>query len=374
MFLPRGCRLLIPVCVLLLLPKLAGAENEDAAYKYNDEKKSKKGGKDTKTVKAVAYHTKNLKDSDPEVRQSSCEMLAIIGSPIAIPSLIDVLRPERKEPLLVMLTAHGALVKITGKNFGYKAYDEWMSWWSKNKEEFLKKVDTGPDEKSKIGAKASNELGMQLMRMGEYRSAQAHFTNAVSAHPTEPDYRNNLGLSLMEQGRYLDAMEHFDELTGLNPDLPQPYMNIGRCYSRMARSIESEAWYKKAMARDKAGRLWDLCWMIGKEYMKRNEWTLAFEYLDQARLKAEKQSPIIREPHLHKDLAITHYGMDQYHSAYKELMNLRTLGFEPDKGFLEKVRKALKDQGIDPELEDKKAREVLRNNFLNEDTEETPKP
>jgi len=387
--LPRGCRFLLPLCALLLLPGWASAESEGTpvfdrgekydlehkiVYKTKEEKKGDKSDKkDTKTVKAVAYHIKNLNDRDPEVRQSSCEMLAILGSPDAIPPLIDVLRPDRKEPLMVMLTAHGALVKITGKNFGYKAYEEWLSWWVKNKDEFLKKLDAGPDEKSKIRAKAANELGLQLMRMGEFRSAQVHFTDAVTADPTEPDYRNNLGLSLMEQGRFLDAMEHFQELTGINPDLPQPYMNIGRCYSRMDRSIEAEAWYKKATAHDKEGRLWDLCWMIGQEYMKRAEWTIAFEYLDQAHVKAEKRRPPIREPFLHKDLAITHYGMDQFHSAYKELMNLRTLGYEPDPGLLAKVRKALKDQGIDPDEEDKKAREVLRGNNADDEKEDAPK-
>ena len=41
-------------------------------------------------------------------------------------------------------------------------------------------------------------------------------------------------------------------------------------------------------------------------------------------------------------------------------MDVRTLGFEPNAGFLEKVKKALLDQGIDPEAEDRLAREVLR--------------
>ena len=226
------------------------AEVEDATavgtkgdnYKSHDDKKKEKKKEDTKSAKAIKYHVKNLKDPDPEVRQSSCEMLAILGSPYSVEPLIDVLRPDRKEPLMVMLTANGALTKITGKNYGYKEYDQWMSWWAKEKDEFLKKAETGVDSRSKIAAEASNHAGRGFMEIGEYRQAQAFFLDAVNRDPTVPDYRNNLGLSLLEQARYLDAMEYFQEVTGLDPDLPQPYMNIGRCYSRMGKSIEAESW------------------------------------------------------------------------------------------------------------------------------------
>jgi tetratricopeptide (TPR) repeat protein len=346
-------------------------------YKLRDEKKDKKKD-DGKTLKAVRYHVKGLKDADPEVRQSSCEMLAVLGSPEAVEPLIDVLRPERKEPVMVLLTAHGALRKLTGKNFGYKAYDEWFGWWMKNKDEFMKQAEMGVDEKSKIAAESANTIGLELMRRGEFHAAQAQFLDAVNRNPTVPDYINNLGRALLEQGRGIDAIEYFQEVIGLDPALPQPYMNIGRCYSRMERSIEASSWYKKAAERDKDGKLWDLFWMIGREHMKRAEWTLAFEYLDQARVKSEKRAPPIHEPLLYKDLAITHYGLDQYHSAWKELMNVRACGYEPDGGLLEKVRKALKELGVDPDEEDRKAREVLRDqdaeNGDNAEKERAPKP
>ena len=37
--------------------------------------------------RAVAYHVKTLKDPDPELRQSSCEMLGALGSVDAIEPL-----------------------------------------------------------------------------------------------------------------------------------------------------------------------------------------------------------------------------------------------------------------------------------------------
>jgi len=334
------------------------AELKGAPRDKNKEKKKKV--EDTKTAKALKYHIKNLNDPDPDVRKSSCEMLAILAAPDAVLPLIEMLDPARKEPLNVLLTANGALAKITGKNFGYKNYDDWRAWWAKNREDFYKKAETGVSAQDKIAAEASNNTGRGYMQVGEYRTAQQYFLDAVDRDPTVPDYRNNLGLALFEQGRYLDAVEYFQEVIGLDADLPQPYMNIGRCYSRMDKTIEAQAWYKKASDRDKNGRLWDLLWMIGKEYMRRSEWQMAFEYLDQARTKAERQTPPIRDPRLYNDLAITHYGLDQYNSAWKEITNVKTLGFEPDKGFEAKVRKALNDMGVDPDEEDRKARELMR--------------
>jgi len=346
------------------LPTYSKEEVDEIKGKPRDtkdkNKQKKKQSDDTKSAKALKYHIKNLDDPDADVRKSSCEMLSILASPDAILPLIEMLDPARKEPLNVMLTANGALAKITGKNFGYKNYDDWRAWWAKNREEFYKKAETGVSAQDKIAAEASNNTGRGYMKAGEYKTGQQYFLDAVNRDPTVPDYRNNLGLALFEQARYLDAMEYFQEVIGLDADLPQPYMNIGRCYSRMNKSIEAQAWYKKSTDRDKDGRLWELIWMIGKEYMRRAEWQMAFEFLDQARAKAERQAPPIRDPRLYLDLAITHYGLDQNHSAWKEISNVKTLGFEVDPGFEAKVRKALKDMGVDPEEEDRKARETLR--------------
>ena len=338
-------------------------------YKDQDPKKKKKK-EDEKSAKAVQTWIKNLKDPDPDIRKTACDMLGLLAPPEATPFLIDVLKPARQEPINVSIAGHGALVKITGQNFGYKNYDAWMGWWVKNSKEFLKKAETGVNSNSKLAAEAANTVGLRAMDIGEYSQAQSQFLDAVNRDPTVPDYRNNLGNALREQGRYLDAMEYYQETIGINAALPQPYMNMGICYSRMDKSIEAQSWFKKAIEKDKNGNIWELPWMIGKEKMLRAEWSLAYEYLDQARAKAEKKG--VHDPRVYNDLAITHYGLDQFHSAWKELMNVRTLGFEPNAGFVAKVRKALVDQGVDPDLEDKKARESLAAAANPGDEEETP--
>jgi hypothetical protein len=91
-------------------------EKDDAekgvVYKpRNEEKDAKKKKKSSDSAKTVKYHIKNLKDPDPETRETSCEMLAILGSVDAIVPLIDVLNPQRKEPLKILMKAHAALVK-----------------------------------------------------------------------------------------------------------------------------------------------------------------------------------------------------------------------------------------------------------------------
>jgi len=328
----------------------------DKGVTYKTRKEEKKKPDNKRTVKAISYHVKNLKDPDPEVRKSSAEMLGILIAVPAVPDLIAMLAPGREDKIVVLLSVHGALVRITGKNFGYKNHDEWIGWWNRDKEEFIKKAESGPDEKDKLAAVSANTMGLELMRTGQHGPAQAAFLDAVNRDPTVPDYKNNLGLSLMRQGRHLDAMEYFQETMGANPDLPQPYMNMGRCYSEMGKSIEAQSWFKKALAVDKDGLLWEPFWMLGREHMRRGEWTQAYEYADTGRTKAEKNN--IRDPRLYKDLAIIHFGLDQYHSAWKEIRNVETLGFDCDKGFVEKVRKALKAQGVDPDAEDKKARET----------------
>ena len=334
-----------------------------------DPKEKKKAGKQaaSRLAHAVQYHVKNLKDPDPDVRLSSCEMLAVLGSPDAVEPLIAVLLPEQKEQIKVSIAAQGALVKITGQNFGYKDYDSWLNWWHKNKLEFIQKAANGVDETAKISAVAANTVGLELLRHGDYRAAYQQFLNAADKDPTIPDYKNNLGLSLLEMGRYFDAMEYFNETIGADRDLPQPYMNIGRCYSRMERTIEAQNWYKQALERDKDGRMWDLPWMIGKEYMRRTEWPMAKEYLDQSISKMLRKG--VRDPRVYNDLAITHYGLDQFHSAWRDLMDIRSLGYEPSPDFLARVKKSLLDEGIDPEKEDIQAR-INNRKSLNPDDED----
>jgi len=326
-------------------------EGED---KKRDPKRLK-GDETRSQVKATHYHLKNLKDPDPSIRENSCEMLGIVGSKEGIPYLIEALQDRH---IMVQIKAQGALSKITGKNFGYKNYAAWRSWWETEGKDFNARPESGPSDTKKFQAANFNTQGLELLKAGHFSPAATMFLNAVNLDTQNATYKNNLGMSVMKQGRVLDAMSYFDEVMGLDGTLPEPYMNIGQCYARINRDIEAQHWFKQAIERDKDGRLWETFWLLGKQYLNNGDYNLALEFLDQARSKAERNRRF--EPHIYRDLALTHYGLDQYHSAWREIKNVERLGYALNEDFITKVRKYLVAEGIDPDKEDTKAIEVSR--------------
>jgi tetratricopeptide (TPR) repeat protein len=306
-------------------------------------------------ARAAKFHIANLSDKDPEVRQTSAWMLGTLGSIESVPFLIEALKDAH---IMVQINAHGALNKITGKNFGYKNYGQWKSWWESSKEDFLKKQKLGPNEMNKFRAKNSNTMGLQYLKEKQFAQAYSTFLDAVNQDPEIPDYRNNLGLSVMEMGRFIEAIGYFEETIGLDDALPQPYMNIGNCYGRMGRHIEAQNWIRRAMNKDKEGAFWETCWSLGKEFLNKGDFTMAQEFLDQARIKAERVRTF--DPRIYRDLALAHYGLDQFNSSWKELQNLKTLGYDPDPDFEAKVKAALKEQGTDVDKFETERKDELR--------------
>ncbi len=377
-FRTRYCAASFAICTLIIsLPVLAADKKEGHFDKGTDadleekvnykektpgelrkERKDKLEKEQKKQAASIAYHIKQLKTAKDEVdRSTSAEYLGALNAYVAIPDMIDRLRPAVHEKDSVMRACNGALIKLTQQNLHVEDWEKWDKWWVGNKLKFMKEVKEDVPETDKITAESENMLGRELMKRNECHSAFNHFLVALEKNPKIPDYHNNAGLALLEMGRPMDAIIYFEETIDINKDLPQPYLNIGRVYSRMGKSIEAQKWFDLAKEKDKNGVLFDVFWMKGKEFLKRGEYKLAYEYLDQARTKAEKQR--IRDPRLYNDIAICHYGLDQYHSAWKELCNIRFLNFVPNPDFEAKVRKALVDMGSDPDEEDK----LVRDNF-----------
>jgi tetratricopeptide (TPR) repeat protein len=323
---------------------------------------------------AVKYHIRNLSDKDPEVRQLSAQMLGGLNVVDAVPNLIEALKDSQ---IYVQIAAHGALNKITGKNFGYANYREWKGWWENNKQELLKKQALGVSNLDEVRAKSGNTQGLIYLNNGDFGNAYRMFLDAVNANPKVPDYRNNLGLAVMELARndpyrYIDAMAYFQEAMGLDDSLPQPYMNIGSCYARLGKHIEAQNWFRRAIEKDVNGLLWEHCWTLGKELLSKGDFHLAVEYLQQARSKAERSRKY--DPRIYRDLALGYYGLDQYHAAFKEIVNLKRLGYDPNPDFEAKVRKALTDQGVDPDKEDQQAIEEQRRRLSDPPPPREPAP
>ncbi len=315
----------------------------------------------------IAMHIANLSDKDSEVRQTSAQILGQMGAAEAIPPLIESLKDQQ---IYVQIYAHGALNKLTGRNFGYKNHAEWARWWSAAREEYEKKKEVpGVSDAKRLRAQSSNTQGLIFLDARDFHGAYRMFLDAVNNDPEVPDYRNNLGLSVMELARenpyrYIDAIVYFQEAIGLDEALPQPYMNIGQCYTRLGKHIESQAWYRKAIDRDTNGILWEHCWQLGKELLKKADYQLAMEYLEDARNKAESNRQF--DARIYRDLALVYYALDMHHSAYREVLNVQRLGYDLNPDFVEKLRKALTDKGIDPDKEDELARKESRQNYATE--------
>lgn len=95
---------------------------------------------------ASEAHIQRLTDKDPAVRENAAEMLGLLGATKAVPHLIEALR-DNKGHIMVQIKAHGALNKITGKNFGYKNHKRWEDWWVKNRKDVLQKAKSrGPQQ------------------------------------------------------------------------------------------------------------------------------------------------------------------------------------------------------------------------------------
>lgn len=120
----------------------ATQEKRDAKAKKQEAKADRK-----KNFRALAYHVKNLKDKDSNVRENSAEMLGLIAAPDAVPDLIEALGDK---VLMVQLKAHAALIKITGKNFDYREQKQWREWWKKDGEECREKGTPDPEYRMAI--------------------------------------------------------------------------------------------------------------------------------------------------------------------------------------------------------------------------------
>lgn len=326
-------------------------------------------------AETIRMHMANLSDKDPEIRQTSAQILGQMGATEAIPNLIEALKDKH---VYVQIYAHGALNKLTGKNFGYKNYAEWARWWAAAKDEYeKKKLAPGVSDLKRVRAQSSNTQGLVFLDARDFSGAYRMFLDAVNNDPEVPDYRNNLGLSVMEMAkenpyRYIDAISYFQEAIGLDEALPQPYMNIGQCYSRLGKHIEAQSWYRKAIDRDKNGVLWEHCWTLGKELLKKADYHLAMEYLEDARAKAEANRQF--DARIYRDLALVYYALDMHHSAYREILNVQRLGYDLNPDLVAKVRKALLDKGIDPDKEDELARKESQEKYSTERPSQQPEP
>jgi tetratricopeptide (TPR) repeat protein len=289
----------------------------------------------------IQRHLTNLRDKDPETRVSAAQYLAQLDAFEAVPQLIEALKDEH---LYVAISAHGALNRITGKNFGHRGYDAWKLWLASN--------PSKPTWSQRVAVpqRSANVEGLRCLGQGEFRKAAGLFLDSVRTRAVVPDYRNNLGLALMELARedawfYSYALEQFAEAIRLDPSLPQPYMNAGSCFSRMGRKADALYWHRRALELDVNGCLWEHAWTLGKEHLAAKEYDLAREFLEQALTMGELAKK--QDPYVHRDLALTYYGLGRFRDAWREVGTLKALGYDMSPEFIAKLESAQPQTGLE---------------------------
>ena len=121
-------------------------------------------------------------------------------------------------------------------------------------------------------ASAHNNLGAALLQMGSMREALEHLERALQINPEYADAHDNLGLALLRVGSIAAAIDHFQQALRIDPDDADTHNNLGVALMQLgklpgaidefARALQinpddAEAHYNLGNALFKAGRIHD---------------------------------------------------------------------------------------------------------------------
>jgi tetratricopeptide (TPR) repeat protein len=315
-------RLLLVLCVLLLAA---------AGCKRNE-------GPD----KITAQLLRDLKSPEEENRRRAATLLGFKNTPqqkrIVMPVLAQLV--EDKDPILAM-NAHQALQQLTGDD---TVPQERRAW-----EDYVKRLIAAWDKTGKPPeeiikpekAKLANEEGIQFMHDGDFLSAEARFLYAIGLDTNNANYHCNLAKCYLNMKRYDDALRFARRAITLNPDLGEAYMQEGDAYAAMEEPYKAINAYREAVKRDSEGRNWGVHHSLAKLYLKN-------AMLDEAQAAIEQAIKINpRQPHLFATAALIRYGREEYFKAWQEVQKIRELGYEPDPGFLAKLKIELRKMGME---------------------------
>ena len=114
-------------------------------------------------------------------------------------------------------------------------YNSWLTIWQ----------DTV--EKRPNNARAHNNLGVALARMGRVPEAILHYEQALRIWPDYVNAHNNLGLALAEQGEDQEAVEQYDQALRLRPDYALAHNNLASALMKQGRLQGAIEHYEQAM-------------------------------------------------------------------------------------------------------------------------------
>ena len=113
-------------------------------------------------------------------------------------------------------------------------------------------ADSKPKPEVEPGV-AEYNLGVKLMKKGQFAEAQAKFEEALAENENIAEAHNNLAFSLRKQGEanYDRAMQHYDRAISLDPELAEAYMYRGVLHARMGDEAAALADHAKLVELDR---------------------------------------------------------------------------------------------------------------------------
>jgi tetratricopeptide (TPR) repeat protein len=96
-------------------------------------------------------------------------------------------------------------------------------------------------------ARAHNNLGEALAKVGRKMEALQQFQEAVQLKPTDPDYRYNLATDLSTMGRVQESLGQFEETLKLVPDYAEGHLNYGLALMKAGQAPKAIEQYNEAL-------------------------------------------------------------------------------------------------------------------------------
>ncbi|UCD57409.1 MAG: tetratricopeptide repeat protein, partial [Candidatus Hydrogenedentota bacterium] len=96
-------------------------------------------------------------------------------------------------------------------------------------------------------AEAHFNLGVSLVKLGQYEDALSHFEKAVGLNPYFSKGYHAMGNVFLHLTRYEDASKQFLRALEINPDDPSIHHSLGTAYFRMGDTEKAVEEYEKAL-------------------------------------------------------------------------------------------------------------------------------
>src|SRR5581483_9984079 len=95
-------------------------------------------------------------------------------------------------------------------------------------------------------AMAHRDLGMILLKKGEFADAARHLEQAASLGLSRPQLFNFLGIAYSRTGRYRDAIQVYGKALEKEPEYAEAHLNLSYVYEKLNRTREAHAEYETA--------------------------------------------------------------------------------------------------------------------------------